>query len=254
MINIDLINTYKKELLDSSFFVTNTIKTKKDLEIFMKCHIFSVWDFMSLLKFLQNNITYNNVPWKPSKYSPNLVRYINEIVLWEESDLSLVEWEFLSHFQLYIKSMNELWIDTKDIEDIINNIWDINSFLNDIRIPLPSREFMKKTFSYIETGDLLKVAAAFTFWRENIIPEMFIKIVKNLEISSIEAPTLYFYFKRHIELDWDSHGPLSMKLLEELSLGNINNISIIENTAIDAINARKNFWEAVNKEIINNRI
>jgi len=46
---------------------------------------------------------------------------------------------------------------------------------------------------------------------------MFIRIIKNLEISNLEAPTLYFYFKRHIELDGDLHGPLSMKLLERLS-------------------------------------
>lgn len=253
MINLEKINLQRTELLNSSFFVTNTIKNRKDLEIFMRAHIFSVWDFMSLLKFLQKEITYLDIPWKPSIYNPNIVRYINEIVLWEECDYSDVEWQYLSHFQLYIKAMNELWIYTEDIENVIKNVEfsNLDDFLNNPIIPKSSKNFMKKTFSYINSWDILKVASAFTFWRENIIPDMFIKIVKNLEISSIEAPTLYFYFKRHIELDWDSHGPLSLKLLNLLTSLDSEKEKIVEDTAIDAIKTRQIFWEDLSMEITN---
>lgn len=253
MINLENINKAKQELLDSSFFAVDTIKTSADLKVFMKSHVYSVWDFMSLLKFIQNEITYNDVPWKPTKYWTNLARFINEIVLEEETDISTIDLEYLSHFELYLKSMEEIWIDTTQIKNLIYNVDynNLDDFLKNENIPKSSREFMKVNFNYIKEWDILKVVSAFTFWRENIIPEMFIRIIKNLEISNLEAPTLYFYFKRHIELDGDLHGPLSMKLLEKLADWKNENIKLIEKVAIETIGARKKFWEWIKEEIEN---
>src|SRR5258706_11224465 len=66
--------------------VYSAINDIDDLKVFMQYHIFAVWDFMSLLKALQNNLTCTSVPWFP-KGSADTRHLINEIVVGEESDI-----------------------------------------------------------------------------------------------------------------------------------------------------------------------
>jgi Txe/YoeB family toxin of Txe-Axe toxin-antitoxin module len=55
-LNVKKINEYRSLLENHSLLVTNTIQSISDLRIFMKHHVFAVWDFMSLLKNIQRNI------------------------------------------------------------------------------------------------------------------------------------------------------------------------------------------------------
>ena len=80
------LSSTRKSLVDHNLY--SKLDSKQKLVEFMENHVFAVWDFMSLIKALQRNLTCTDVPWTPNSnnFSGKLV---NEIVLAEESDVDL---------------------------------------------------------------------------------------------------------------------------------------------------------------------
>jgi len=194
------------------------IDTIQDIQVFMESHVFAVWDFMSLLKALQIELTTVSIPWVP-KGRPLLSRFINEIVLAEESDLNECGVP-MSHFEMYLDAMREVGADTSRVDGLINHFvmgHDYNDIDESLFPSRASKEFTDFSFQVIATRKPHLIASSFTFGRENLIPDMFIEIVKKINRESNEKSSrLVYYLDRHIEIDGDEHGPMATNMIKEL--------------------------------------
>ena len=245
------IQTQKQQLLNHSLY--KKINTLEDLHHFLENHVYAVWDFMSLLKALQNKLTCTSTPWFATP-NPETRYLINEIVLAEESDLS-IDGRRLSHFEMYIEAMQDSGAKTIGIELFLEEVNSLhNIFVKKKKSDLhPNiKEFLDFTFRVIEEGKPHKIAAAFTFGREDLIPKMFTEILKNFQskFPDNDLSKLLYYFERHIELDADEHGPMAMKMITELCGEDSKKWSEVEEISILALEKRIGLWDAIEEQIL----
>ena len=150
-----------------------SFQSVEDVRTFMESHVYAVWDFMSLLKTLQRGLTCVDTPWLPTADASSR-RLINEIVMGEESDE--YEGEPVSHFELYLKAMQACGARTQDIELFVTELTrgrEIPQAMRNAHATPAAQAFVAETFRIIETGKLHAIAAAFTFGREDLIPDIF---------------------------------------------------------------------------------
>lgn len=224
-----------------------------DVKIFMEGHVYAVWDFMSLLKALQMKLTCVTTPWIPSK-NTNTARFINEIVLEEETDRDEAG-HFMSHFEMYLNAMKEVGADVETIHLFINDIvakGDVHESIQQSQLPKAVKSFMKFTFDVIKGGKPHEIAAAFTFGREELIPDMFLKIIDDNGKTPL-YPKLDYYLRRHIELDGDEHGPLSLKMIIELCGDDSYKWQEVLETSKKALEQRIQLWNSITKDILNQK-
>ncbi len=228
--------------------VYDQIQNLGDLRLFMEHHVFAVWDFMSLLKALQQRLTCTQVPWVPTA-DPIARRLINDIVLCEESDESASAGEFASHFEMYLASMHQCGADTSRIEaflDLIGQGADVAAALTQADVPASAAAFVNHTFGTIQAGSTAAIGAAFTFSREELIPDMFRAIVRDLEARFPDHLSLLrYYLERHIEVDEDRHAPLAMRMLAGLCGNDPAKLAEAERASRSALCARIALWDAV---------
>jgi Asp-tRNA(Asn)/Glu-tRNA(Gln) amidotransferase C subunit len=211
------ISEVRKRLLHHELY--SQIKTDEDLRIFMSSHVYAVWDFMSLLKALQNSLTCTDTPWMP-KGNPDLRYLINEIVLAEETDRDQ-HGNRMSHYEMYLNAMNAAGVATDKAQSDIAKLSQSDQILEKIEsseLASHIQQFLTSTFSIINRGKDHEIAAAFTYGREDLIPEMFTEILSGLATTQIETDLepITYYFDRHIELDGDEHGPMAHKMVAML--------------------------------------
>lgn len=219
------------------------INSRADMAVFMEHHVFAVWDFMSLLKSLQRDLTCVDVPWVP-RGSEVSRRLINDIVLVEESDE--LGGGFTSHFELYRSGMGEAGADTSRLDTFLGLIeegHDVPAALRVAQVPAPAADFVRTTFGIIAERPLHCRAAAFAFSREDLIPDMFDQVIK--KEGTERFPLFCDYLARHIEVDGEEHTPMAMAMVADLCGGEDVRWQQAIETAVVALEARSRLWDGI---------
>jgi hypothetical protein len=242
-ITSEIIQSFKTRLENHPVY--EAVATIDDLQCFMEHHVYSVWDFMSMIKYLQSVVAPTSYPWTP-KGDGSIRRFINELVLEEESD-ETENGGFSSHFELYHRAMSEIGANPEISAKFLGIVEHdgIETALKSEFIPAPSRTFTSTTFKFINANKAHEVAAALALGREHIIPCMFRSILGNIGVSDKQAPIFHFYLNRHIHLDEDFHAPLSLRLLNALCDGEQKKVDEAIAAANLAVTARLEFWDGV---------
>lgn len=233
--------------------VYSAIDDIDDLKVFMQYHIFAVWDFMSLLKSLQNNLTCTSVPWFP-RGSADTRHLINEIVVGEESDVDSLG-NRKSHFELYLDAMQQCGADTSQIEkfiSVLKNTGDFNSAFTASKTPKEARGFVDFTFKIIGSNKDYLQSAIFTFGREDLIPEMFLSIVNDIHKNFPDSISIFkYYLERHIEVDGDHHSHLALQMTSNLCGTDEQLWKEAEQATIESLQKRIDLWDGAYRQIMN---
>ena len=215
---------------------------------FMEHHVFAVWDFMSLLKSMQRGLTCVQVPWVPTGPAASR-RLINDIVLVEESDE--LGGGFISHFELYLQGMSQAGANTAVIEpfvDVIRAGTPVLEALEAVPVPGPAAEFVRNTWTFIQTLPLHGQAAAFAFGREDLIPEMFEQVVGiNEDLGKFDI--FVDYLRRHIQVDDEEHTPMAMQMLADLCGDDDEKWQECVGAVNSALAARVRLWDGITTAI-----
>jgi len=239
------IKPLREQLVNHPLY--SAIKTLQHLNVFMEHHVFAVWDFMSLLKSLQRELTCIAVPWVPKGNAAT--RYlINEIVTGEESDVDQ-NGKRTSHFELYLAAMTQAGSSTDKISSLIKETaatHDVRRAMKQCQIEQPVFDFVSNTFDTIDTGKANVQAAVFTFGREDLIPGMFISFVKELNKQNTDKVSIFqYYLERHIEVDGDHHSHLAYEMTEQLCGDDANHWAEATLAVSAALKARINLWDHI---------
>ena len=234
----------REGLLDHPVYAE--VASVADLRRFMEDHVFAVWDFMSLLKRLQQDLTCTKVPWFPAD-NARAARLINDIVIGEETDVD-PDGSYVSHLDLYLRAMADVGANTRQF-DTFRSLARVGTSVETAMVrtgaPPHVQAFVAHTMALAQSGSTEEVLAAFFYGREDIIPEMFSRLQKTLAGARRDDASLrnfIYYIERHIELDGDSHGPMGRELLEGLVADSPQRHQRALHAACNSIKARMDLW------------
>jgi Protein of unknown function (DUF3050) len=243
-INAGDIDLMRRSMVNHPVFAA--IRDISSLRTFMEAHVFAVWDFMSLLKRLQRDLTCTSVPWLPPR-NREAAQLINQIVLGEETDVG-PGGEPMSHLELYLGAMREVGADTTRFElfqtALAKGATLGRAFDKAGAAPFV-REFTGYTLETATRAPLLAVMASFFYGREDAIPHMFGNLLENWQIGADQAPLFVYYLKRHIELDGDQHGPAAKAILAAAAADDPHRESEVLTSARQSIEARIRLWDGL---------
>ena len=254
------------------------------LRRFMESHVFAVWDFQSLLKAMQQRLTCTSIPWVPTP-DAEARRLVNEIVLDEESD-ALPEGGSASHFELYLHGMRNAGADTGPIDRMIETLRAgvpqggkpaatvrhgtaermgqdvdggprvgksaatvVGDAMREAGAPEAAQAFVLHSFAVIESGSTHGIVAAFTYGREDVIPDMFRGLVSSLASRDPAWERFHWYLDRHIEADDEKHAPVCRRIMARLCGDDPAKWAEASRMARACVEARIALWDAIAAEL-----
>src|SRR6202000_3072126 len=131
-----------------------------DLRRFMEDHVFAVWDFMSLLKRLQQDLTCTKVPWFPAD-NARAARLINDIVIGEETDVD-PDGSFVSHLDLYLRAMVDVGASTRQFDafrSMAQGGVSVEAAMARTGVPSHVQAFVAHTMMLARSGSTVEVVA-----------------------------------------------------------------------------------------------
>jgi len=243
------ISKYRDQLMTHPLY--GNINSIENLKQFMESHVYAVWDFMSLVKKLQLDLTTTTLPWQPPANN-SAARLINEIVWGEETDTDK-EGNSVSHFEMYLSAMRQIGADKSGIDRFLTQLREeknIFKTINNAGLSAHVSAFLDFTFSVIEEGKTHKIAAVFTFGREDLIPDMFISMIKRMNRENDNNfDQIIYYFERHIEVDGDSHGPMALDMIKNLCGTDPLKWEEAISASKTALQKRIALWDGINLQI-----
>ncbi len=243
------LEPFKAALLEHPIY--REINGLAALRVFMEHHIYAVWDFMSLLKALQRQLTCVAIPWLPVEDAAGS-RMVNEIVVAEESDQE-GHGGFASHFDLYHRAMKRCGANTAGIDGFVSALrhgQPVSAALELPGVPACARKFVVHTFSIIDGGNLVASISAFTFGREDLLPSVFQRIVDEINVEADGGlEDFKYYLNRHIGLDGEEHGPMANRLLMSRCGTDGSAWHVARETAQDCLRVRRELWDGIHDAI-----
>jgi DUF3050 family protein len=216
------------------------------LKTFMEAHVFAVWDFMSLVKRLQRDLTCVALPWLPPQ-DRRAARLINQIVLGEETDTG-PNGEPISHLELYLAAMREIGANVEKFERFRSTLAsgiDLSTAFDRAAAPGFVRAFTGYTLTVAREAPLLAVISSFFYGREDVIPHMFASLLDRWGVDAAKAPMFVYYLERHIAIDEGEHGPAAEAILSSAIGGDQLRRAQVLAAARDSIQARIRFWDGL---------
>jgi hypothetical protein len=245
----DAVAPVREKILNHPVY--GKIRGLDELHIFMEHHVFAVWDFMSLLKALQSAVTCVAVPWVPKGDTTNR-RLINEIVLEEESDEGL-NGEYVSHFELYRAAMEQCGAQTAAVDEFVRRIGEGRSVaesLLEAKVPPAAAQFVWSNWKIVQSGSIPAIASAFTFGREELIPDLFRHLIGDLKKRYPDELSIYHqYLERHIQLDEERHTPMAIRMINRICENDFDKWKEAKEAAWTALLARLALWDGVAQQL-----